>query len=80
LPSKALTHYQFFTILGTLKELLLAQLGLIFTLQPRLDGFVLSIKVAHVGHQILDNIHVRKRVNLCGLVHIGINFAKEENT
>ena len=74
------THYQFFAILGTLKELLLAQLGLVFALEPRLDGFVLSIKVTHVRHQILDNIHMRKGVNLCCLVHIGINFAVDVNT
>jgi len=77
---KTITLYQFFTILRTLKELLLAQLRLVFALEPRLDRFVLSIKVAHVWHQILDNIHVRKGVNLCCLVHIGINFAVDVNT
>jgi hypothetical protein len=46
-------------------------------LQPRLNRFVLSIEIAHIRHQILYNIHVRKRMNLYRLVQICINFTVE---
>jgi len=32
--------------------------------QPRLDGGVLVVEVAHVGHQILEHVHVRQGVDL----------------
>jgi hypothetical protein len=33
-------------------------------LKPRLNGLVLLVEVVHVRHQILDDIHVRQRVDL----------------
>jgi hypothetical protein len=39
-------------------------------LQPRFDGSVLFVKVAHIGDQILNDVHVRQRVNLGG--HLGV--------
>ena len=36
-------------------------------LQPRLDGAVLLVEVAHVRNKVLDNIHVREGVDFRGL-------------
>ncbi len=39
-------------------------LVLLLLLQVRLDRFILSIEVAHVNHQVLDDEHVREGGNL----------------
>lgn len=45
-------------------------------LQIRLDGFVLSIKVAHVHYQVLDHKHVGQRGNLGDLGRVPIYFGQ----
>ena len=42
--------------------------SLVISLEPGLDGAVLLVEVVHVRHQILHNIHVGKRIDLCGFV------------
>ena len=73
------TTNKFCTIFGGLQELLLSRskLVLVGSLEPGLDRFVLLVKVVHVRHKILDDIHVRKGVdfgNLSGCV----NFAAKQ--
>lgn len=47
-----------------------------FGLQPRLDRTILFVEISHVGNQIFNNVHVRKRVNLDGLLGVIINVGK----
>lgn len=68
--------YKFSTVLGCLQKLLftMTQFVFIVSLKPRLNGFVLFIKVVHVRDEILDDVHVRKWVDL-GDLGVGVNFA-----
>ena len=45
------------------------------TLQPGLDGSVLLVEVEHVRDEVLDNVHVRKRVDL-GDRGLGVNVSQ----
>mmetsp|Transcript_3554 Transcript_3554/g.8556 ORF Transcript_3554/g.8556 Transcript_3554/m.8556 type:complete len:255 (+) Transcript_3554:104-868(+) len=45
-------------------------------LQPRLDAPVLLVKVAHVGDQVLQDIHVGERVDLGGLGRVLVDVGK----
>ena len=60
-----------------LEQLLVAVLHvlLVLPLQPGLDALVLLVEVVHVGHQVLDHVHVRQGVDLGGLV-IGLNLGQ----
>ena len=73
---KSLDSYQFSSILCGLQKLLFsaAQLTFVIPLQPRLNRFVLLIKVVHVRNEIFDDIHVRKWVDL-GDFGISVDFA-----
>mmetsp|Transcript_14006 Transcript_14006/g.27312 ORF Transcript_14006/g.27312 Transcript_14006/m.27312 type:complete len:232 (+) Transcript_14006:129-824(+) len=51
-------------ILASLKEFSLALRLAVLSLKPGLNGAVLLVEISHIGNQILDNIHVRQRVNL----------------
>lgn len=62
------TAHQFFAIVNALQILLRAALSFVLPLQPRLDALVLVVEVVHVGHQVLDDVHVRQRVDLGRLV------------
>lgn len=44
-------------------------------LQPRLNRCVLLIEVAHIRHQITDDIQMGQRVDFLGLIQIGIDAA-----
>jgi hypothetical protein len=70
---------QLVAILSALEQLLIAgaELALVLSLEPRLNGLVLLIKVVHVGYQILDDVHVRQRVNFQSFV-ASINFAEKK--
>jgi len=65
------------SVVHALQDLLLAvvHLVLIVSLQPGLNAPVLFIEVVHVRDEILDNIHVRQRVDLGGLV-VGLNLGQ----
>jgi hypothetical protein len=69
------------SVLRRLVELLLADFDVaVLALQVRLDRLVLSVEVAHVRHEVLDDEHVRQRVNLGLLVCVIIDFAiKKKN-
>ena len=58
-----------------LQELLLPFLLGLLGLEPRLNARVLVREVGHVGHQVLDHVHVRQGVELHrvggGLVDVG---------
>jgi len=56
-----------------LEELFLRR---VLVLQPRLDRFVLLVEQGHVGHEILDNIHVRKWINLGVLSIVTVDTAE----
>lgn len=58
------TAYQFFAIVNALQILLRAALSFVLPLQPRLDALVLVVEVVHVGHQVLDDVHMRQGVDL----------------
>lgn len=62
------TAHQFFAIVNALQILLRAALSFVLPLQPWLDALVLVVEVVHVGHQVLDDVHVRQRVDLGRLV------------
>jgi len=61
----------------TLEDLLVSVLHalLVLSLQPGLDTPVLFIEVVHIRNQVLDNVHVRQRINLGSLV-IGFNLGQ----
>ena len=40
--------------------------ALLLESQPGLDGGVLGVEVAHVGHEVLDDVHVGQRIDLDG--------------
>jgi hypothetical protein len=50
----------------------LAHIALLVALQPRLDRLVLRVEVGHVRHEVLDDEHVRERVDL-GLGRCGVD-------
>ena len=54
--------------------MLLRQVVLRFGLEPGFYGAVLIIKIRHVRYEVLDDVHVRKWVNLCCLAAV-INLA-----
>ena len=66
---------ELFTLFDRLVELFLAEVDRSVLLDPRLDGSVLSIEQVHVGNQVLDNVHVRQRVNLGGLAGVCVDVA-----
>ena len=39
-------------------------------LNPGLDGLILLVEVVHVGHEVLDDVHVGQRVDLGDLAVI----------
>lgn len=66
----ALIHaVKLLSVLLGLQKLSVVQVvaALYLGLQPGLDGLVLVVEVGHVRHQVLDDIHVRKGVDLHGL-------------
>jgi len=65
------------SVVHALQDLLLTvgNLVLVVSLQPGLNAPVLFIEVVHVRDEILDNIHVRKRVDLGGLV-VGLDLGQ----
>ena len=69
--------YQFLPVVRRLQELLIAsaQVLLVVPLQPGLDRAVLLVELVHVRHQVLDNVHMRQRVDLGGLV-ARVDFAR----
>ena len=67
----ALVHaVQFGAVFLGLQELGLTRFLGVGGLQPRFDGTVLLIKVTHVGHQILEDKHVRQGIDLGGLAGV----------
>mmetsp|Transcript_24228 Transcript_24228/g.32267 ORF Transcript_24228/g.32267 Transcript_24228/m.32267 type:complete len:197 (-) Transcript_24228:449-1039(-) len=54
-------------IFARLEEFGLAFLLPFFGLQPRFDGAVLLVEVAHVRYQVLEHVHVREGVDFRGL-------------
>mmetsp|Transcript_117543 Transcript_117543/g.228497 ORF Transcript_117543/g.228497 Transcript_117543/m.228497 type:complete len:322 (-) Transcript_117543:12-977(-) len=63
------------TVFLALEILLVTLLLHIFTLQPRLDGFVLVIEICEVGNQVFHNICVRQWLDFNGLC-AGFNVQK----
>ena len=61
---------QFGAIFNGLQVLALAFLLGFLGLQPRLNAAVLLVEIAHIWDQILDHVHVGKRVNLGGLAFV----------
>merc|ERR1719232_64292 len=62
---------QLCSVSNTLQRLLrisLLHLLLILSLEPGLNTPVLLVEVVHIRHQVLDNIHVRKRIDFGGFV------------
>lgn len=60
-----------------LVELLLTNLDVgVLSLQERLDRLVLSIKVAQVWHEVLDDVHMWQRVDLGRLARIVVDLGK----
>ena len=68
--------YQFLPVFSGLQKLLVAgsQFLLVVPLQPGLHGAVLLVELVHVGHEVLDDVHVRQGVDLHRLVAC-VNFA-----
>lgn len=64
---------QFGTILSRLQKLALTLALGIGGLQPRFNGTVLFVEIAHVGDQVLDDVHVREWINLGGLLIFFVN-------
>jgi len=63
----ALIHpIQFLPILPTLQVLLIMVLLGPLRLQPWLNTLVLLIEVSHIGDQVLEDVHMRKRIDLGG--------------
>lgn len=75
----ALVHtIQLLAVLLALQELAVGQVvgALDLGAQPGLDGLVLVVEVGQISHQVLDHIHVRKRVDLGGLRGVLVNIAQ----
>ena len=70
-----IASYQFLTIIDTLQILFLSHFRFVLALKPGLNGFVLSIEIAHVWHKILHNIHMRQRMDFHSFVQICVNLA-----
>ena len=66
--------YQFFTIVNALQVLLCSNFLAIVSLQPRLYTTILIVKIVHVRHKILDNVHVRQRINLGTCIQVAVNL------
>jgi hypothetical protein len=47
-----------------LQELAVVEVVRDLGLEPGLDGLILGVEVGHVWHQVLEDIHVRQRVDL----------------
>ena len=47
----------------------------VLLLKVGLNRLVLSVEIIHVRNEILDNVHMRKGMNLCGLARGVINFS-----
>jgi hypothetical protein len=58
---------QFGPVLLRLEKLCLSLLLPLLALQPRFDGTILLVKVAHVRYKILDHVHMWEWVDLGGL-------------